>query len=61
LSARFKADGEEDLEAEEIEEFLDDLVQARLMYREENCFLSLAIPARMTSTVLEASSGTDAG
>jgi ribosomal peptide maturation radical SAM protein 1 len=60
LSTRFKADGEEDLDAEEIEEFLDDLVQARLMYREGNCFLSLAIPARMTSTVVEAPSGTNA-
>jgi hypothetical protein len=60
LSTRFKADGEEDLDAKEIEEFLDDLVKARLMYREGNCFLSLAIPPRMTSTVLEALSATDA-
>jgi ribosomal peptide maturation radical SAM protein 1 len=60
LSTRFEADDEEDLDAEEIEEFLDDLVQARLMYREGNCFLSLAIPARMTSTVAEAPSGRDA-
>ena len=48
-------DGDEDLDAEEIEEFLDDLVQARLMYREGNCFLSLAIPIRMSPTASEAS------
>src|SRR5437762_12083514 len=46
LSARFAVDGDEELDAEEIEEFLDELVEARLMYREENCFLGLAIPVR---------------
>jgi hypothetical protein len=44
LSTKFAADGDEELDAEEIEEYLDDLVRARLMYREGNCFLSLAIP-----------------
>ena len=41
LSTQFAVDGDEELDAKEIEEFLDDLVQARLMYREGNCFLSL--------------------
>jgi ribosomal peptide maturation radical SAM protein 1 len=60
LSTQFAVDGDEDLEAKEIEEFLDDLVQARLMYREGNCFLSLAIPVRMAPTASEASWETDA-
>lgn len=60
LSTQLLMEGGEDLDAKEIEEFLDELVQARLMYREGNCFLSLAIPARMAPTVLEASRETDA-
>jgi len=55
LSAQFAVDGDEELDAEEIEEFLDDLVQARLMYRERNCFLSLAIPVRIAPTASETS------
>jgi ribosomal peptide maturation radical SAM protein 1 len=60
LSTQCAVNGDEKLDAKEIEEFLDDLVKARLMYREENCFLSLAIPARMASTASEASWETDA-
>lgn len=55
LSAQFAVDGNDKLDAKEIEEFLDDLVQARLMYREGNCFLSLAIPVSTASTASEAS------
>jgi ribosomal peptide maturation radical SAM protein 1 len=54
LSAQFAVEGE-DLDAEEIEDFLNDLVEARLMYREGDCFLSLAIPIRMALTASEAS------
>jgi ribosomal peptide maturation radical SAM protein 1 len=60
LSEQLAMDGDEELDAREIEEYLDDLVQARLMYREGNCFLSLAIPLRMAPTASEASSETDA-
>jgi ribosomal peptide maturation radical SAM protein 1 len=59
LSTQFAVDGDEELDAKEIEEFLDDLVQARLMYREGNCFLSLAIPVRMAPTAPAASWETD--
>jgi ribosomal peptide maturation radical SAM protein 1 len=55
LSAQLVMDGDEKLDAEEIEEFLDDLVRARLMYREGNCFLSLAIPLSTASAASEAS------
>jgi ribosomal peptide maturation radical SAM protein 1 len=55
LSTQFAVDGNEDLDAKEIENFLDDLVQARLMYREGNCYLSLAIPLRMAPTASEGS------
>src|SRR5262249_23939495 len=55
LSTQFALDGEESLDANEIEEFLDDLVEARLMYREGNCFLSLAIPIKLAPTAPEAS------
>jgi hypothetical protein len=54
LSKQFAVDGDEELDAKEIEEFLDDLVQARLMYREGNCFLSLAIPITTAPTASEA-------
>ena len=60
LSTQFAVSGDEELDAQEIEEFLDDLVQARLMYREGNCFLSLAIPVRTAPTASEASRETDA-
>ena len=60
LSTRFAVDGDEELDAKEIEEFLDDLVQARLMYREGNSFLALAIPVRMGPTTSEASWEADA-
>jgi hypothetical protein len=60
LSTQFAMDGDEELDAQEIEEYLDDLVQARLMYREGNSFLSLAIPVRMAPTPSEASWETDA-
>ena len=60
LSTKFALDGEEELDAQEIEEFLDDLVQARLMYREGNSFLALAIPVRMDPTASEASWEADA-
>ena len=60
LSTQFAVSDDEDLDAQEIEEFLDDLVQARLMYREGNCFLSLAIPVRTAPTASEASRETDA-
>src|SRR5438067_2567807 len=53
LSKQFAMDGDEELHAHEIEEYLDDLVQARLMYREGNCFLSLAIPITTASTASE--------
>jgi hypothetical protein len=52
--------GDEELDAQEIEEYLDDLVQARLMYREGNCFLSLAIPITTAPTAFEAPRETDA-
>jgi len=55
LSTQLAMDGDEQLNPQEIEEYLDDLVQARLMYREGNCFLSLAIPARVTPTPSEPS------
>lgn len=54
LSKQFAVDGDDELDAKEIEEFLDDLVQARLMYREGNCFLSLAIPITTAPTASEA-------
>jgi ribosomal peptide maturation radical SAM protein 1 len=53
LSIQLGMNGEEELDPQEIEEYLDELVQARLMYREGNCFLSLAIPARVTPTPSE--------
>ena len=53
-------ENDEELDAKEIEEFLDDLVQARLMYREGNSFLALAIPVRMDPTASEASWEADA-
>jgi len=46
LCAELAAHGEDNLSAEEIKEFLDELVEARLMYREENQYLALAIAAR---------------
>ncbi|PYJ51699.1 MAG: hypothetical protein DME83_07030 [Verrucomicrobia bacterium] len=60
LSKQFAMDGDEELHAHEIEEYLDDLVQARLMYREGNCFLSLAIPITTASTASETRWETDA-
>ena len=60
LSTQFAVDGDEALDAKEIEEFLNDLVDARLMYREGNCFLSLAIPVRMAPITAEAPWETDA-
>jgi ribosomal peptide maturation radical SAM protein 1 len=60
LSTQLAMEGDEELDAQEIEEYLDDLVQARLMYREGNRFLSLAIPVRMVATTSNASSETDA-
>jgi ribosomal peptide maturation radical SAM protein 1 len=53
LSMQVALDGDEQLEPKEIEEFFDELVEARLMYREGNCFLSLAIPVRMAQTPSE--------
>jgi ribosomal peptide maturation radical SAM protein 1 len=49
LRAQVAAEGDDTFEVEEIEEFLDELVDARLMYREANRFLSLAIAATGTS------------
>jgi ribosomal peptide maturation radical SAM protein 1 len=43
LCAQLAADGDDPLDADEIKEFLDELVAARLMYREENRYLALAI------------------
>jgi len=60
LSTQFAVDGNEELDVKEIEEFLDQLVQAQLMYREGNCFLSLAIPITTASPALEAPRETDA-
>jgi len=60
LSTQFAVDGDEELDAKEIQEFLDDLVQARLMYREENSFLSLAIPVSTASIAPAASWDRDA-
>ena len=60
LSTQLAMEGDEELDSQEIEEYLDDLVQARLMYREGNRFLSLAIPVRMVATTSNASSETDA-
>ena len=45
LAEKLKADGGACFDAEEIEEFLDELVDARLMYREGDLFLGLAIAA----------------
>jgi ribosomal peptide maturation radical SAM protein 1 len=60
LSKQFAVDGDEELHAQEIEEYLDDLVQAQLMYREGNSFLSLAIPIATAPTASEARWETDA-
>jgi ribosomal peptide maturation radical SAM protein 1 len=60
LSAQFAADGDEQLDAKEIEEYLNDLVQARLMYREGNCFLSLAIPMFKSTERFDVLQKTDA-
>src|ERR1700758_5358519 len=59
LSRQFAVENDEELDAKEIEEFLDDLVEARLMYRERDSFLSLAIPVRMDPTASEASCEAD--
>jgi ribosomal peptide maturation radical SAM protein 1 len=43
VAAHLAAAGEDNLDAEEIKEFLDELVEARLMYCEDNRYLALAI------------------
>jgi hypothetical protein len=60
LSTQFAVDCNEELDAKVIEEFLDQLVQAQLMYREGNSFLSLAIPITTAPPASEASKETDA-
>jgi ribosomal peptide maturation radical SAM protein 1 len=55
LCAQLAAYGEDSLDVEEIAEFLDELVAARLMYREENRYLALAIaPSAGQPMVVEA-------
>jgi ribosomal peptide maturation radical SAM protein 1 len=48
LAAHLAAGGEH-LDAEEIKEFLDELVESRIMYREGNLYLSLAVAANGTA------------
>src|SRR5436190_8986500 len=60
LSTHFAMDGDEKLDAQEIEEYLDELVHAGLMYREGNSFLSLAVPTTRAPTAFEAPWKTEA-
>jgi ribosomal peptide maturation radical SAM protein 1 len=41
------ADGDHDADLEEVKEFLDELVERRLVYREDGRYLSLALPMRL--------------
>lgn len=39
-----QADGAKDIEPEDVEDFLDEMTELRLMYEEDGLYLSLAVP-----------------
>ena len=45
------AEAAEDLDLDDVQEFLDDLLVSRLMYEEGGRYLALALPAQLTEHV----------
>ena len=53
ICRKFVADGDDNVDAVEIENYLQELVEARLMYREGKTFLSLAVAVSSTEALIQ--------